>query len=83
MHVHNSPPNLPSHVLVLQISLSASNTAAASSMMTGHDVVDSDGTLTEFYEFRHLTFQEYLTAKAVVEAGILTATRKVTRSSLC
>lgn len=34
-------------------------------MMTGHDVVD--GTLTEFYEFRHLTFQEYLTAKAVVE----------------
>jgi hypothetical protein len=33
-------------------------------MMTGHDVVD--GTLTEFYEFRHLTFQEYLTAKAVV-----------------
>jgi hypothetical protein len=34
-------------------------------MMTGHDVVD--GTLTEFYEFRHLTFQEYLTAKAIVE----------------
>jgi len=26
-----------------------------------------DGTLTEFYEFRHLTFQEYLTAKAFVE----------------
>jgi hypothetical protein len=34
-------------------------------MMTGHDVVD--GELTEFYEFRHLTFQEYLTAKAIVE----------------
>jgi predicted NACHT family NTPase len=34
-------------------------------MMTGHDVVD--GTLTEFYEFRHLTLQEYLTAKAIVE----------------
>jgi hypothetical protein len=34
-------------------------------MMSGHDVVD--GTLTEFYEFRHLTFQEYLTAKAILE----------------
>jgi hypothetical protein len=34
-------------------------------MMSGHDVVD--GTLTEFYEFRHLTFQEYLTAKAIVD----------------
>jgi hypothetical protein len=34
-------------------------------MMSGHDVVD--GTLTEFYEFRHLTFQEYLTAKGFVE----------------
>jgi hypothetical protein len=34
-------------------------------MMTGHEVVD--GTLVESYEFRHLTFQEYLTAKAVVE----------------
>jgi hypothetical protein len=34
-------------------------------MMSGHDIVD--GTLTEFYEFRHLTFQEYLTAKATVE----------------
>jgi hypothetical protein len=34
-------------------------------MKTGVDVVD--GTLLEFYEFRHLTFQEYLTAKAVVE----------------
>jgi hypothetical protein len=34
-------------------------------MMTGHDVVD--GSLIEVYEFRHLTFQEYLTAKAVVE----------------
>src|SRR3989442_278322 len=34
-------------------------------MMTGVDIVD--GTLVEFYEFRHLTFQEYLTAKATVE----------------
>jgi hypothetical protein len=34
-------------------------------MMTGYDVVD--GTVTEVYEFRHLTFQEYLTAKALVE----------------
>src|SRR5689334_7735448 len=34
-------------------------------MLSGHDVVD--GTLTEFYEFRHLTFQEYLTAKAIIE----------------
>ena len=34
-------------------------------MMTGHEVVD--GTLTEFYEFRHLTFQEYLTARAIVD----------------
>jgi hypothetical protein len=34
-------------------------------MMSGHEVVD--GTLTEFYEFRHLTFQEYLTAKGIVE----------------
>jgi predicted NACHT family NTPase len=33
-------------------------------MLAGHDIVD--GTLTEFYEFRHLTFQEYLTAKAIV-----------------
>ena len=33
--------------------------------MTGQDI--EDGMLTEFYEFRHLTFQEYLTARAVVE----------------
>jgi hypothetical protein len=34
-------------------------------MLSGHDILD--GNLTEFYEFRHLTFQEYLTAKAIVE----------------
>jgi hypothetical protein len=34
-------------------------------IMTGHDV--EDGRLVEFFEFRHLTFQEYLTARAVVE----------------
>lgn len=34
-------------------------------MMTGHDV--ENGELVEFFEFRHLTFQEYLTAKAMVE----------------
>lgn len=34
-------------------------------MMTGHDV--EDGRLVEFFEFRHLTFQEYLTARAMVE----------------
>ncbi len=34
-------------------------------MMTGHDV--EDGRLVEFFEFRHLTFQEFLTARAVVE----------------
>ena len=31
MHVNSFPPNLPSHVLVLRNSLSASNTAAVSS----------------------------------------------------
>lgn len=34
-------------------------------MMTGHDV--EDGRLVEFLEFRHLTFQEFLTARAMVE----------------
>jgi hypothetical protein len=34
-------------------------------MMTGHDV--EDGRLAEFFEFRHLTFQEFLTARAMVE----------------
>lgn len=34
-------------------------------MMTGHDV--EDGQLVEFFEFRHLTFQEFLTARAMVE----------------
>ncbi len=34
-------------------------------MMTGHDV--EDGRLVEFFEFRHLTFQELLTARAMVE----------------
>jgi len=34
-------------------------------IMTGVDIVD--GSLVEFYEFRHLTFQEYLTARAVVD----------------
>jgi hypothetical protein len=34
-------------------------------MMTGHDV--EDGLLVEFFEFRHLTFQEFLAARAIVE----------------
>ena len=34
-------------------------------MMTGHDVEDSQ--LVEFFEFRHLTFQEFLTAQAIVK----------------
>jgi hypothetical protein len=34
-------------------------------MMTGNDV--EDGKLVEFFEFRHLTFQEFLTARALVE----------------
>ena len=33
-------------------------------MMTGHDV--EDGQLVEFFEFRHLTFQEFLVARAIV-----------------
>lgn len=33
--------------------------------MAGHDV--EDGQLVEFFEFRHLTFQEFLTARAMVE----------------
>lgn len=34
-------------------------------MMSGHDV--ENGQLLEFFEFRHLTFQEFLTARAMVE----------------
>jgi hypothetical protein len=34
-------------------------------MLSGHEI--EGGTLTPVYEFRHLTFQEYLTAKAIVE----------------
>ncbi len=34
-------------------------------MMSGHDV--ENGRLVEFFEFRHLTFQEFLTAQAMVE----------------
>jgi hypothetical protein len=34
-------------------------------MMTGHDV--EDGRLVEFFEFRHLTFQEFLAARGMVE----------------
>lgn len=34
-------------------------------VMTGH--VEEDGKLVPLYEFRHLTFQEYLTAVALVE----------------
>jgi len=34
-------------------------------MMAGHDV--ENGQLVEFFEFRHLTFQEFLTARAMVE----------------
>lgn len=35
-------------------------------MMTGHDV--EDGQLVEFFEFRHLTFQEFLTARALIKS---------------
>ncbi len=34
-------------------------------MLSGHDI--EDGTLVSMYEFRHLTFQEYLTARAIVD----------------
>jgi hypothetical protein len=34
-------------------------------VMTGHEV--ENGLLVEWYEFRHLTFQEFLTAKGMVE----------------
>jgi len=34
-------------------------------MLSGHEI--EEGTLYPLYEFRHLTFQEYLTARAVVE----------------
>jgi hypothetical protein len=34
-------------------------------MMTGNDV--EDGRLVEFFEFRHLTFQEFLCARSLVE----------------
>ncbi|NIM16418.1 MAG: NACHT domain-containing protein, partial [Candidatus Aminicenantes bacterium] len=34
-------------------------------MMSGHEI--ENGTLYPMYEFRHLTFQEYLTARAIVE----------------
>ena len=37
-------------------------------MMTGHDV--EDGRLVEFFEFRHLTFQEFLTRGPWSRAGI-------------
>ncbi len=35
-------------------------------MITGKDV--EEGRIEDFYEFRHLTFQEYLTARACVES---------------
>ena len=34
-------------------------------MLSGHEI--ENGTLVAMYEFRHLTFQEYLTARAIVE----------------
>ncbi len=34
-------------------------------MVSGYDL--EDGSLVPMYEFRHLTFQEYLTARAIVD----------------
>jgi hypothetical protein len=49
-------------------------------ILSGHEL--DDGTLTEVYEFRHLTFQEYLTAKAVVEGWYPSPTEHETLVSL-
>jgi len=49
-------------------------------MMTGLDV--EDGRLVEFFEFRHLTFQEFLTARAMVEGWCPTRSETETLVSL-
>jgi len=49
-------------------------------MMTGLDV--EDGRLVEFFEFRHLTFQEFLTARAMVEGWHLGRKEKDTLASV-
>jgi len=49
-------------------------------MMTGLDV--ENGRLVEFFEFRHLTFQEFLTARAMVEGWQPSRKEKDTLASI-
>lgn len=48
--------------------------------MAGHDV--ENGQLVEFFEFRHLTFQEFLTAQAMVEGWHRNAKEEDTLASV-